>query len=66
MVEIILEFGIAKQKPGNAQEYRIDKRTKATLIFMYKQMIKLLENIDKKCVLLSHDDNVITVYNTEN
>ena len=66
VIEMILTHGTTKHRPGNAQEYRIHKRQKSDLISTYKRKIRLLENIDKKCVLLSDDGNILTVYNSTN
>ena len=66
LIETILTFGTATQKPGNVKEYRIDKKKKSDLISTYKKRIKALEKIDKKRVILGNDGTVITVYNSIN
>ena len=57
IVELILQFGTPFEKPGNAVEYRLQRRD-------IKQIIQSLDKANKKAVLIN-GDTVITVYNTQ-
>ncbi|HOP48338.1 MAG TPA: DUF4258 domain-containing protein [Desulfobacteraceae bacterium] len=63
-IEMIMEYGTPTRKPGNAIEYKINKRHKNEIIRYYKNKIDLVEKCAKKAILLDASQNtVITVYN---
>ncbi|MDY6832130.1 MAG: hypothetical protein SWC96_09890 [Thermodesulfobacteriota bacterium] len=63
-VDLILNYGSPRIKPGNAIEYYIGRKEKNRLIEQMRQKIKLLESCADKAVLVdSAADTVITTYN---
>jgi len=63
-IELILEHGTPLKKPGKASEYRILKKNKKELISDLTQGRQVVDKIMRKCVLVSNDGQIITVYNS--
>jgi hypothetical protein len=61
-IMLLMLFGDATEKPGNAIEYKIGKKHKDSLVSKIKQFIQRLDRITKKAALVD-GDNIITVYN---
>jgi hypothetical protein len=61
-VDLILEYGVATPRPGGAREIRIPKMMRSRLIRQVKAVLKELEAIDRKAVLVSDDGAIITIY----
>jgi hypothetical protein len=63
-IDIILQFGTPKEKPGKTFEYLLTKKDRQKAFYHMKHMIQLLDKAGNKAVLMSGDiDNIITVYN---
>jgi hypothetical protein len=63
IIEIITLLGKPISRPGNATEFRINKRDKNDAIKILKKIIHLLDKSSNVSVILDSDmDEVITVY----
>jgi hypothetical protein len=60
-VDLIVQYGKPKYKPGGALEYTISKRDKNEIQRQLKKMITQLDKISNKAVLVA-DNSIITVY----
>jgi len=60
-IDLILEFGKKKNRPGGAVEFGINKKDKNKIIQKLKRLINKLDKIQKKRVLMI-EDSIITVY----
>ena|GEM_PF-2948590 len=63
MIDLILTFGSGERRPGDAVEYRLNKRDRARIIANLKRQIQVIEKAARKAVLVSNDGAVITTYN---
>ena len=62
--DIIIEYGIAKRKPGNVLEYRLQRKKIDQIVMQFKHFIQSLDKCTKKGVLVdSNTRKIITVYN---
>ena len=62
-IDLILEYGTPKYRPGDVLEYKITKKEKSKLITHLKRLTKAVENSSNKAVLVnSHEDSIITAY----
>ncbi len=61
MIELIVEFGTPRGKPGGAFEYVIREKDKNQMIFRLRYLINHLEKTAGKAVLVI-DNQIITVY----
>lgn len=63
LVEIITLLGEPIKRPGNATEFRINRKDKNNVIKLLKEIIHLLDKSSNVSVILDSDmDEVITVY----
>jgi hypothetical protein len=64
LISLILQFGTASQKPGNAWELRIGKKGKNQAIMHLKYLIQCMDKITNKAVIVNEEmDQIVTVYN---
>ena len=63
-VDIILQYGTAIRRPGQAFEIQIRKKDKNRIIRELKRLINAVENSSKKALIVDRDmETVITLYN---
>lgn len=62
IIDLILQIGSPLKRPGNATEYRVRKKDKQKVIQHLKGLIQEIDKVTGKAVIVSDDDNVITVY----
>ena len=62
-IMLVMLFGEARKKPGNALEYAIGGKKKEIIVSKLKQIIQRFDRITNKAVLVDGED-IITVYNT--
>jgi len=63
-IEMIMEYGTATRKPGNAVEYKVHRKSRDRVVSHLKHLITLVDKCTTKAVLVDADhSNVITVYN---
>lgn len=60
-VELILLHGTARPKPGGALEFSIPRRIKRLIQRELRRVLRDLDSIDKKAVIVL-DGDVVTVY----
>ena len=60
-IDLILEFGKKKNRPGGAVEFGILKKDKNKIIRELKWLINKIDKIQKKRVLMI-ENSIITVY----
>jgi len=61
-VELLLTFGKPERKPGGAFEYKMSRRDASKVVQHYKRKLQLIDKAQKKAVLVSSDEVIITVY----
>lgn len=62
-IEMIMEYGSPTRKPGNAIEYKLDRKTRDRLISHLKHLMTLVDKCTKAAVLVDGDhSHIITVY----
>jgi len=63
-IDLILNFGTTERKPGNVLEYRILKKDKDKIIGSLRRLIRAMDKIEHKAILVNQDEEVvITAYN---
>lgn len=61
---LILQFGIASQKPGNAWEVKLGKKGKKRAEKHLKYLLQYLDKASKKAIITNSEMNtIITTYN---
>jgi hypothetical protein len=63
IIELILGLGSGERRPGDAVEYRLNRRDRARMIGHLKRQIQVIEKAARKAVLVSNDGTIITTYN---
>lgn len=61
-IDLILQFGEPKELPGNAVAYRVNRDVIPKLQARVKAILKQIETLKDKTVVISDDNNIITVY----
>lgn len=61
-IDFIVQYGSPERRPGDAVEYRLERRHKARMITDLKRQIRVIERAAGKAVLVSDDGKLITVY----
>lgn len=63
LINLILSFGEPTTRPGNAFEYKINRKHKNNFINVLKKLIQKIENCSNKSVIVDNNmDEIITVY----
>lgn len=62
VIRLITEYGMPVRRKGNALEYSIGKKQIFGLIEQHRSAIDALQKADGKAVLVSEDNEIITVY----
>lgn len=63
-IKLILEYGTPKKRMGKAFEYRVLRKNRREFIVGLKQHKQVIDKIMGKCILVSNDGEIITVYNS--
>lgn len=62
-IDIIMAYGTPTRKPGNALEYKLDRKTRDRIIRDLKHLMILVDKCTRAAVLVDGDhDQIITVY----
>lgn len=64
-INMIMQFGTPTRRPGNALEYKINRKSKNHVISHLKHLINIVDKCSKKAVLVDAENlnKIITVYN---
>jgi len=65
IIDLIMEYGNPKSRPGGAIEYCVSRKEISKIIFSLKRFINNLDKAADKAVILK-DGNVVTVYHKFN
>lgn len=62
LVDLILQYGTPRRRPGGAYEYVVRKGDRARLVRHLKHLLHRAEALDRKAVLVGDDGVVVTTY----
>lgn len=63
-LDLILEYGTPHERPGNAVEYVVHKTDRQRIVRRLKRLLRRVDSLDGKAVLVGTNGEIITVYHT--
>lgn len=61
-VDLIIQYGEPREVPGNAVAFRVNREVIPKLQARVKTILKEIEMLKDKTVVISNDNTVVTVY----